>query len=116
MLTIADWSPLWVSLRATLPATAIAALGAIVMARWMLDYRSPGRAWVNTVLMLPLVLPPIAVGLGLLMLLGRSGPVGRGLATWGISIVFSPVAVMITAAIAAFNPPTFPPCAYCCRP
>jgi len=53
---------------------------------WLLSRkRFPGRLILQTILTLPLVLPPVAVGLGLLLLLSGRGPVGalcRSLVGW----------------------------------
>jgi len=49
---------------------------------------------------LPLVFPPVALGYLLLLLIGRSGPLGGMLDAVGISIVFTPWAVYMAAFIA----------------
>ena len=44
---------------------------------WLIARREwPGKAVVETVVMLPLFVPPVATGLVLLMLFGRRGPLG----------------------------------------
>jgi len=68
------------------------------LARW----KGPGRAFVETVLSLPLVLPPTAVGLLLLELLARSGPIGRLLDRLGIEVLFTWRAVAIATAVMSF--------------
>jgi molybdate transport system permease protein len=61
------------------------------------------RALVETLVSLPLVLPPTAVGLGLLMLFGRSGPLGRPLYEHlGIEVAFTWRAVVLASAVVAF--------------
>jgi molybdate transport system permease protein len=61
------------------------------------------RALLETVVSLPLVLPPTAVGLGLLLLFGRSGPLGRPLYEHlGIEIAFTWRAVVLASAVVAF--------------
>lgn len=55
------------------------------LARW----RGPGRGIVETLLSLPLVLPPTAVGLALLWAFGARSPLGRALATRGFEVVFT---------------------------
>jgi molybdate transport system permease protein len=61
------------------------------------------RALVETLVSLPLVLPPTAVGLGLLTLFGRSGPLGRPLYEHlGIEIAFTWRAVVLASAVVAF--------------
>ncbi|MFP2963201.1 molybdate ABC transporter permease subunit, partial [Myxococcus sp. 1LA] len=71
---------------------------AYALARW----DGPGKGVVETVLTLPLVLPPTAVGLVLLELLGRNGPLGRVLDAWGVEVVFTPKAVVLASAVMAF--------------
>jgi molybdate transport system permease protein len=62
-----------------------------------------GRTVVETLVALPLVLPPTAVGLGLLLLFGRSGPLGGWLHDQlGIDIAFTWRAVVIASAVVAF--------------
>jgi molybdate transport system permease protein len=67
---------------------------------WLLARRSfPGKAIVETLVSLPLVVPPVATGLILLWLLGRRGPIGRPLEAIGVEIVFTPRAVVIAMAV-----------------
>ena len=68
------------------------------LARW----KGRGRALVDTALSLPLVLPPTAVGLLLLELLRRSGPVGRVLDRAGIDVLFTWKAVALATAVMSF--------------
>jgi molybdate transport system permease protein len=84
-----------VSTLAILPLGIAAAWG---LARW----RGRGRALVETVLSLPLVLPPTAVGLLLLELLSRSGPLGGLLDRLGIEILFTWKAVALATAVMSF--------------
>src|SRR5579862_8861054 len=55
----------------------------------------PGRALVESLLDLPIVLPPAVAGIGLLMAFGRRGLLGEPLATLGITIGFSTAAVVL---------------------
>ena len=59
---------------------------ALALAHLLARRRFPGRALVEALVALPMVLPPVAVGLGLLLLLGREGPLGALLASLGIEI------------------------------
>ena len=71
-----------------------------VFVAWILARRSfRGRTAVETLLTLPLVLPPVATGLLLLVLLSRRGPLGRPLSAAGIDIVFTWKAVVIAMAM-----------------
>ena len=61
-----------------------------------------GRLVLETLVSLPLVLPPTAVGLGLLFLVGRRGPIGSFLATLGIEVAFTWKAVVLACAVVSF--------------
>jgi molybdate transport system permease protein len=65
-------------------------------------YRGPGKGVLETLLALPLVLPPTAVGLLLLELLARRGPVGVWLHARGIEVVFTWKAVVVATAVMSF--------------
>ena len=57
---------------------------------WFLARRDwPGKALLETAVMLPLFVPPVATGLILLMLFGRKGPIGSALNRLGIETVFT---------------------------
>lgn len=67
---------------------------------WLLARgRFPGRVLLETLVSLPLVMPPVATGLLLLMLLAPRGPVGGLLAEAGIDVVFTRKAVVIAMAV-----------------
>jgi molybdate transport system permease protein len=86
---------------ATLSTLAILAPGcaaALALAR----YRGPGKGLIETVLSLPLVLPPTAVGLLLLEALTPRRFPGAQLHALGIEIVFTWKAVFLAAAIMSF--------------
>lgn len=83
---------------ATLVILVPGVVAAYVLARW----DGPGKGLVETVLALPLVLPPTAVGLVLLELLARNGPLGRVLDAAGVEVVFTPKAVVLASAVMAF--------------
>jgi len=70
---------------------------------WLLARRRwPGKALVETLVALPLVIPPVATGLILLKLFGRRGPLGVFLEhTFGIEIVFTWKAVVLATAVMA---------------
>jgi molybdate transport system permease protein len=75
-----------------------------VAVAWLIARREwPGKAVVETMVMLPLFVPPVATGLLLLMLFSRRGPLGsalqRGL---GLDIVFTWRAVVLACAVMSF--------------
>jgi molybdate transport system permease protein len=90
----------------TLGAAALAVLLDLVPGTalaWLLARKSwRGKALVETLVALPLVLPPVATGLILLRLLGRNGPFGEWLHRLGFEIVFTGKAVVAAMAVMAF--------------
>src|SRR5688572_18104324 len=75
----------------------IAVAWALARKRW------PGKALVETLLTLPLVMPPVATGLILLKLFGRRGPIGGWLhETFGLEVIFTPKAVVLALAVMSF--------------
>ena len=95
-------SPIWISLRTVLVATAITFFLGIAAARWMARYSSRYKNLIDGLFILPLVLPPTVVGLGLLLLFGKHGPIGQLLNFFGTSVVFSWSATVIAASVMAF--------------
>jgi len=83
-------------------ATACAAPPAIALAYVLVRWRFAGKPLVQAVVALPMVLPPVAVGLGLLLLLGRHGPLGDLWQALGVEIVFTRTAAVLAAAIVGF--------------
>jgi molybdate transport system permease protein len=71
---------------------------------WLLARRDwPGKAIVETLVMLPLFIPPVATGLVLLLLFGRYGPFGSVLQrSLGLEVVFTWRAVVLAGAIMSF--------------
>ncbi len=90
----------------TLFSVAMATSATIVMLppgvalAWLLARHSfPGRSVLESLVSLPLVLPPVATGLILLHLLGRRGPLGGVLEWMGIEVVFTWKAVVVAMAV-----------------
>lgn len=87
-LSLQEWTAIRLSLRiaawATLCSLPLAILVAYILARG----RFPGKALLDGVCHLPLVLPPVVTGLVLLLLFGRTAPLGAFLAEY-FGVVFS---------------------------
>jgi len=95
-------SPLWISLKTVVVATAITFFLGIAAARWIAHYSGRFKNLIDGLFILPLVLPPTVVGLGLLLIFGKNGPIGEFLALFNTTIVFSWPATVITAVAMAF--------------
>ena len=86
--------------------TATGALGLGVVCGTPLAYgmargRFPGRGVVEALIEIPVVLPPAVAGIALLMAFGRRGVVGGPLADLGVSVAFTPVAVVLAQCFVA---------------
>ncbi len=95
-------TPLLLSLFVGAVATLLA-LPFAVAGGWLLARRTfPGKVLVETGLMLPLVVPPVVTGWGLLLLFGRRGVMGPVLESLDLDIAFTTAAAVIAAAVMGF--------------
>lgn len=90
-----------VALLATIAILPFGVLAAWALARWR-SKSSLARPLVETLLALPLVLPPTAVGLLLLQLLKPRGAIGRVLSALSIDVAFTWKAVVVATAVMSF--------------
>jgi molybdate transport system permease protein len=93
-----DWFPLWLSLRVAFLSTALAAAGGIGLAYVLANRDFPGKEVLDSLITLPLVLPPTVLGYYLLVVLGRQSALG-GLyeAVFGAPLVFTWQAAVVAA-------------------
>ena len=80
-------------------ATAVMLPPGVALAWLLARGPFPGRSIVESLVSLPLVLPPVATGLVLLHVLGRGSPVGRALDAAGLEVVFTWKAVVVAMAV-----------------
>ncbi|HEX8311252.1 MAG TPA: molybdate ABC transporter permease subunit [Chthoniobacteraceae bacterium] len=97
-----DFTPLWLSLKTAVAATILTVFFGILCARWRLGRRGRAVHILDAVLMLPIALPPTVIGLGLLLIFGRSSPVGELLAQLGWAIIFTWPATVLASFVVAF--------------
>ncbi|WP_144186654.1 molybdate ABC transporter permease subunit [Elioraea rosea] len=103
LLTAEEWSAVRLSLQVATSSVAaslpIAVLISLVLARG----RFPGKALLDALVHLPLVLPPVVVGWLLLVLFGAQGPLGRLLHDlFGIRLVFTAEGAALATAVMGF--------------
>jgi molybdate transport system permease protein len=93
------WFTAWVSALSTF---AILPFGVVVA--WLLARcQWPGKSVLETLIALPLVLPPVATGLILLKLLGRRGVIGSFLHDHlGLDLIFTWRAVLLALGVMSF--------------
>ncbi|WP_034360545.1 ABC transporter permease [Deinococcus phoenicis] len=84
-----------VSLWTTLTTLGLTVLFVTPVAYLLARFDFPGKAVLDTLLDLPIVLPPVVAGVGLLLTFGRNGLLGPPLELAGISLAFSPAAVVL---------------------
>jgi molybdate transport system permease protein len=102
-MTFEEWRITAFTLRTALLTTLMIAPPGILLAWWMARRSWPGKSLVDTLLALPLVIPPVATGLILLELMGRRGPVGGFLhRVFEIDVVFTWRAVLVAGGVMAF--------------
>ena len=77
MLTEADISAIWITVKLASLTTLILILLGTPLAWWLSRTRFRGKVVVEALVALPLVLPPTVLGFYLLLTLGPRGPVGR---------------------------------------
>ncbi|MEM9580725.1 MAG: molybdate ABC transporter permease subunit [Pseudomonadota bacterium] len=91
------------SLRVSLVA-ALVALPFAVLVAWALSRsRMPGKPVLNLLVFLPLVMPPVVTGYGLLILFGKQGAIGGTLdEVFGITLAFRWTGAALAAAVMGF--------------
>ncbi len=110
----APWASAWAVLRApgtvqALWLSLLVSTGALLLSlvlgtplAWVLArLEFPGRRLLRGLVTLPLVLPPVVAGVGLLTALGRRGVVGRFLDLAGISLSLSTLGAILAATFVA---------------
>lgn len=95
--------PILLSLKVAIASVLIVSCLVIPIAGHMAKRNFWGKDFVESILTLPLVLPPSVVGFILLYLFGKNGPLGKLLeAVFNIQIVFSLWGAVIAAVVVSF--------------
>lgn len=97
-----DISPLIISIKTALTSTVITFIIGILIAYKMTCYKGKYQSFIDTVLTLPLILPPTVVGFFLLIIIGKNGPIGRLLENLDINLIFTWTATVISATVVSF--------------
>ena len=101
-LTATDYQAVALSVRVALTATLLSLPGGFLAGALLSCGRVRGRALLDGLLNLPLVLPPVVVGYLLLLLLGSNGLLGGLLAKTGLRIVFTWWAAVAASLVVGF--------------
>ena len=92
-------SAIGLSLVVALAATLLGLVPSLLLGRLLARRQFPGKTLVTTLVLMPLVLPPVVTGFLLLTLLGTRGVFGPALAAVGISVPFTLVAPVVAALV-----------------
>ncbi len=97
-----DYFPIFLSLKIAVIATVIVLIIGVPTARFLAHSSFRGKETFETLLILPMVLPPSVIGYGLLLLIGKRGPIGKLLnSLFGINLIFTWRASCIAAVVVA---------------
>jgi molybdate transport system permease protein len=102
-MTLDFWSPVKLSLEIASVSIVIVIVLGLLMGKVMANKTFKGKAVIETILLLPLVLPPTVVGFLLIVVFGRNSPIGE-LIEWIFNqpIIFTWWAAVIASTIVAF--------------
>ena len=92
---------LWLSLRTAAASTLLCILLGVPLALVLARVRFPGKRLVRSLVLLPLVLPPVVGGIALLYTFGRQGLLGGVLEFFGFQVAFSTAAVVLAQTFVA---------------
>lgn len=97
------WSPLKLSIEIALVSGIIVIVAGILFGKWMSKRNFKGKLFLETVLLLPLVLPPTVIGFLLIIIFGKNSVLGN-LITWLFNqpVMFTWWAAVIASTVVAF--------------
>lgn len=90
---------LWISVKVALCATVLVLPPAVLLGRLFARRNFPGKSLVETLMALPLVLPPTAVGYLILTLLAREGPLGARTLGFDPGLLFTWKGAVLASAV-----------------
>ena len=99
-MSASEWQVIWFTVRVSVLSVILILPWGVGLA-WLLARRQwPGKSIVETIVTLPLVMPPVAVGLLLLKLFSRNAPLGHFFERFfNVEIVFTWRAVVIAMSV-----------------
>lgn len=99
---LADWFPVLLSIRVALIAVTVVLITGLPLSRLLSRLEFPGKDVLESLITLPMVLPPSVIGYGLLMIIGKNGLLGHTLANLGLSFIFTWWAAVLASTVVAF--------------
>lgn len=99
----AELEAIWLSIKVAVYTSIFILPMALIIGYLLARFKFPGKAVIESIIHLPLVMPPVTTGYLLLLVLGANGVIGKWLFNWfGIKLAFSFPAAVIAAIIVAF--------------
>lgn len=99
-----DWQALILSLELAAATLVVLLPSGLWLGRWLASTRFAGKAWIEALVVLPLVLPPTVLGYYLLVSMGGASPLGAWLKNaFGVSLTFNFLGLLVASVI--FNVP-----------
>lgn len=102
MLSPEEISALYLSAKVGLFATLVNLPFAIAVAWILARYEFRFKVFLESLLQLPMILPPVILGYFLLILFGNRGVIGQFLTEWGIQFAFNWKGAVIASMVVAF--------------
>ncbi|MDR2224880.1 MAG: molybdate ABC transporter permease subunit [Providencia sp.] len=103
MLSPYEWEAIYLSLKVSSVAVILSLPLGILTAWILVRCNFPGKTLLDSIIHLPLVLPPVVVGYLLLISMGKRGFIGEWLYNWfGFSFTFSWRGAALASAVVAF--------------
>lgn len=98
-----EYQAVILSIKAASVAIAFSLPFGIALSWALSKSRLPGKIWIENIINIPLVLPPVVTGYFLLILFGKNGIIGKFLYKWfGLEIAFTWKGAAVAAGIVAF--------------
>lgn len=98
----AGLTPLWISINTSLLSTLITFFVGVISAYLVANYKGKFKGLIDSILTLPLILPPTVLGFFLLLFLGKNGIGGKFLDRLGMNVIFTWSATVIAAVVVSF--------------
>jgi molybdate transport system permease protein len=99
-----DWQALTLSVQLAVVTLLVLLPAGLLLGRWLAYAQFKGKAWVEALIVLPLVLPPTVLGYYLLVSLGGASPLGQWMqSTFGLELTFNFLGLVIASVV--FNIP-----------
>ncbi len=98
-----DLHPVLLSIQVALISLVFVFLFGVAAAYVMQKLEFAGKAVLEALFVMPLVLPPVVTGFLLLLLIGKQGPVGKILGEqFGVQLIFTPYAAILAGTVVSF--------------